>query len=99
VPFAVITDFTNGNLGALASSGIQRNRRGLKLTFAQISTAITLREIRRFIPIVKTINRAALIAVKPGTVTSEGNEISKRYIGVVPHRYSRLRTGLLDPIR
>jgi hypothetical protein len=55
-PAAVITNFTNGGLYTLASSGIKRNWQGLELMLAYISTAITSRKIRRFVSIVKTIN-------------------------------------------
>jgi hypothetical protein len=85
---------------SLTLRGIERDWRRFELAFGKTLTAIAGRKIGRFVSIVEPINRAALIAVKPCAITSEGYEIPKRYVGVVPHPDAPCRLeGLLDPIR
>jgi len=84
-PTTIRAYLTNGAINTLSLLGIKSNGLNLELSAAKIVAAIAARKIRRLVAIVETIDRATLVAVKPGAITSEGDQVSEREICVVPH--------------
>src|SRR5260370_29489101 len=41
--------------------------------------------VGRLVATMEAIDRAALVSVQPGSVTAEGDQISERNVGVIPH--------------
>ena len=43
-------------------------------------------DVRRAIDVVEPIDGAALVAMQPGAVSAKGDQVSKRGIGIIPHK-------------
>src|SRR6266571_2026838 len=82
-PATHITHLADGMIDALTLLGVKDNRLRLELALVAITPTITAWEVGRLVSIVETIDRPALVAVQPCSVTTERDQITEREIGIV----------------
>ena len=72
-PLAMGTDLSDGMIDTFTLLDIERERLRFEVTPVEFASSITLRKVGRFVPIVKAIDRSALVTMQPRAIATEGD--------------------------
>ena len=85
VPPSKITGLPNCFVNRAPLSGFENQWMCFELFTIVALPRVAWRQIGRAITIMKPIDGAPFVAMQPRSVSAKGNQISERYIGIVPH--------------
>ncbi len=83
-PLSQSAGLTNRRFNRFAMPRLEDERLGLQSFFVVVLPFFVGRNIRRSIEVMVTINRASLVSMQPRGIATEGYEVGKRGVGIVP---------------